>query len=120
MPSIDWDFILEETLEYARYFAAKSSTLIDDRAVELLAAIQNDPTVRNWFLGKIEDGASGVNADGTLSMVHDEPPAAVAEALFDGKVFKGLSDIQEVMAALREAMPYILEIVKFVRLLTGK
>ena len=121
--AINWDFLLDQSLEYAAFFAAKTATKIDDKAVELLKAIKDDENIKGWFLRKIDDKEAGVlklvsGGDGlTLA---DEPDAEIVQALFDGKIFKGAKDLAEVAATVKEVMPYVLELIKFVRLLTGK
>ena len=121
--AIDWDFLFAESLEYAAFFAAKTTTKIDDKAVELLQAIKDDETVKGWFATKLAEEEAGVLkvvAAPEGAIIGDEPPAEVVEALFDGRIFKGAKDVAEVAATLKEVLPYVLEIVKLVRMLTGK
>ena len=111
--SIDWDFVIT-TLAW---LAARTETKIDDRAVELAQAIRNDPWLQEWL--NRTTAPEAVSPDGTLSLVTANDLEA-AERLFDGKAFKNLKSIGEVMDALREVLPYVLEAIKFVRMVTGK
>lgn len=115
--SIDWDFLLTT----AAWLAARTETKIDDMLVELVRAAKDDPFIGKWLTKQIEVGnTTEISEGGTLSFVHTDQPAAITQALFDGKVFKNAKSIGDVAATLKELAPYLVQLATLVKLFTGK
>lgn len=105
------------TFGFLRTLAGLTSTKIDDLLVDLLEAVTNDPTLSDWFAGRIAAGTTTeIAPDGTLSFVSDEPPAHVSQALFDKGLFKGAKDAAEVGSKLKDLLPLLIKLAEFAKL----
>jgi hypothetical protein len=105
------------TFGFLRTLAGFTETKIDDLLVDLLEAVTTDPTLSDWFAGRVAAGATTELApDGTLSFVSDEPPAEISQALFDRGIFKGAKDAAEVAGKLKDLLPLLLKLAEFAKL----
>lgn len=113
LPNLNWDFLLD----FAAGLAAKTETKIDDFCVDLLRFAKDSAIVRDWLAGQVSYAES--QPAGTLSFTAD-PPAEVVEALRQGGIFKTAKDAGEIVSVLKDLLPYVVQIVSFVRMITGK
>ena len=113
LPDLNWDFLLD----FADGLAAKTETKIDDVAVALLRFARSNDIIRNWLAGLVSYAET--QPAGTLSFTAD-PPAEVIEALRAGGIFKTAKDAGEIIAVLKELAPYAIQLLQFVRMITGK
>lgn len=105
------------TFGFLRTLAGFTETKIDDLLIDLLEAVTTDPTLSDWFSGRIAAGTTTeIAPDGTLSFVSDEPPAEISQALFDRGIFKGAKDAAEVGSKLKDLLPLLLELARFAKL----
>lgn len=113
LPNLNWDFLID----FADGLAAKTETKIDDLAVDILRFARGNETIRNWLAGLVSYAET--QPSGTLSFTAD-PPEAVVEALRAGGIFKTARDAGEIVTTLKDLLPYVVQIVAFVRMITGK
>lgn len=113
LPDLNWDFLLD----FADGLAAKTETVIDDFVVDLLRFAKDNAIVRDWLAGQVSYAES--QPAGTLSFTAD-PPTEVVEAIRAGGIFKTAKDAGEIVGVLKDLLPYVVQIVSFVRLITGK
>lgn len=113
LPNLNWDFLLD----FADGLAAKTETKIDDLAVALLRFARSNDIIRNWLAGLVSYAET--QPAGTLSFTAD-PPEAVVEAIRAGGIFKTAKDAGEIVSVLKDLLPYVVQIVAFVRMITGK